>query len=221
MRRRRTPRTASPARIDDAAVATTAPARARISSFLALPIALASTPALADTQAAPEAAKPEVRVGATAGFQQTDRSAWVVAPTLEVRVYRDIWIRGEAQTEFGDIDDPFGPSNVRGGDGPHVNHAMFGPTWRPARYDAYQLAVGAQVGMLTMHSTFGEEHFHRGPAVGLLVQAGRMLGPVSLALQLRFDASATIEMSAPDGGDVTTTSGRINLAFEVPIDLIR
>ena len=182
-----------------------------MSRLLVLPIVLASLPALADT--------PEARVGATAGFQRTDRSAWVFGPMLEVRVYRDISIRGEAQLELGDFDDPFGPSNIRDGSGPHVNHVMFGPTWRPKRYDSYQLAVGAQAGVLVMHSTFAENHFSKGPAVGLFVQAGRMLGPVSLALQVRFDASATIEMSAPDGGNVPTTSGRINLAFEVPLDL--
>ena len=184
-----------------------------ISTLLALPIVLVSLPALADT--------PDVRVGATAGFQQTDHQAWVFGPALEVRVYRDISIRGEAQLELGDFDDPFGPNNIRGGSGPHVNHVMFGPTWRPKRYDAYQLAVGAQAGMLVMHSTFAEDEFNRKPAVGLFAQAGRMLGPVSLALQLRLDASATIEMGDADGSDVTTTSARLNLAFEVPLDLTR
>lgn len=178
---------------------------------LSLLIVLASVPARADT--------PEARIGATVGYQKTDRSAWVFGPALEVTILDELSIRGEAQLELGDLDDPFGESNIRTGSGPHVNHVLFGPTWRPARYAAYALAVGAQAGVLVMHSTFNAEHFTKRPAAGVFVQAGRVLGPVSIAVQLRLDLSTTVDMAGPGGDDVTTTSGRVNLAFEVPLDL--
>ncbi len=159
------------------------------------------------------------RIGAFVGYQQSDRAAWVVGPSLEVRVHREVSIRGNAQLELGDIDDPFGPSNIRGGDGPHVNHVMFGPTWRPARYEGYQLAAGAEAGVMVMHSNFAEEAFTKRPAAGLFVQAGKLLGPVSLAVQLRLDLSTTVEMGDRDGSDTPTTTGRVNFVFEVPIRL--
>jgi hypothetical protein len=177
--------------------------------LVVLLIVLASPLAHADT--------PLGRIGATFGYQQTDRSAWVFGPSLEVAINREWSIRGETHIEFGDFDDPFGESNFRGGSGPHVNHVMFGPTWRPERFAAYQLATGAQAGVHIMHSTFAENHFSKGPALGLFVQAGRKLGPISLALQFRLDVSATVDMAGPEGDDVTTTSARFNLAFEVPV----
>jgi hypothetical protein len=178
---------------------------------LALMIVIASTPALAD--------KPEARLGATLGLQRTDRSAWVFGPALEIAITKQLSIRGEALLELGDIDDPFGPSNIRDGSGPHVNHVMFGPTWRPERFTRYALAAGAQAGVLVMHSTFAAQHFHKKPAIGVFVQAGHTLGPVAIALQFRVDASAGIDMAGPNGEDVPTTSARFNLAFEVPLDL--
>jgi hypothetical protein len=187
-----------------------------MSRFLALLIVTASLPARAET--------PIGRIGGTAGFQQTDRSAWVIGPSLEVRVYKDISIRGDAQLELGDFDDPFGENNIRGGDGPHVNHVLFGPTWRPSRYARHQLAVGAGFGVLVMHSVFAADHpagheFTKRPAAGLFGQAGRKLGPISLALQLRLDMSTSVEMGGPGGADVPTTTVRLNLAFEVPINV--
>jgi hypothetical protein len=156
-----------------------------------------------------------------AGFQRTDRSAWVGGPVLEIAIpkHTEFSIRGEAMLELGDFGDPFGPSNIRDGSGPHVNHVMFGPTWRPPKFGVYALAVGAEAGVLVMHSTFAENHFAKKPAAGLFAQAGRKLGPVTLALQLRVDVSAGIPMAGPAGEDVPTTSARINLAFEVPINI--
>lgn len=162
-------------------------------------------------------ARPLGRLGATVGLQQTDRTAWVFGPALEVAITEELAIRGDAQLELGDAGDPFGDSNIASGDGPHVNHVMFGAAWRPARYDTYGLAVGAQAGVLVMHSVFAPEAFTKRPAVGVFVQAGRMLGPVSIALQLRLDVSTSVAMGEPDGDDVQTTSGRLNLAFELPV----
>ena len=180
-----------------------------MSRYVPLAILFASTAAHAEG--------PIVRVGGTVGFQQTDRSAWVFGPSLEVAITRQLAIRGEAQLELGDLGDPFGPSNIRGGDGPHVNHVMFGPSWRPDRYANYLVAVGAQAGVMVMHSNFAETAFSKRPAFGVFGQAGKKLGPVTLALQLRFDFSTSIDMGGPAGEDVPTTSGRLNLAFEVPI----
>jgi hypothetical protein len=177
--------------------------------LVALPIVLASLTAHAEP--------PLARIGAFAGYQQSDRAAWVFGPSLEVRLYKDISIHGDAQLELGDIDDPFGESNIRGGDGPHVNHVMFGPTWRPSDYNRYQLALGAQAGVMVMHSNFAEKAFNKRPAVGMFVQGGKLLGPVSLAVQLRFDFSTTVEMGDRDGSDTPTTTGRLNFVFEVPI----
>lgn len=182
-----------------------------MSRLLTLSIVIASVPAAAD--------RPFVRPGAMIGLQQTDRSAWVFGPSLEVAIFRDISIRGEAQLELGDIEDPFGDSNILSGDGPHVNHVLFGPTWRPASSERYQLAVGAEAGVLVMHSRFAEQEFTKRVAAGLFVQAGRMLGPVSIALQLRLDLSSSVAMGNRDGGETPTTSGRLNLVFEVPISL--
>lgn len=164
------------------------------------------------------AAEPVVRVGGMVGVQQTDRSAWVFGPSLEVKVHRAWSLRGEAQLELGDLGDPFGDSNIRGGDGPHVNHVMFGPTWRPARLADYAFVTGAGVGVMVMHSRFAEDHFTKKPALGVFVQAGRRVGPVLLSLQARVDLSGTVAMAEPDGGDVTTTSARLNFAFELPIE---
>jgi hypothetical protein len=182
-------------------------ARAR-SCALVVATLLASSLAAADSLG---------RLGATIGLQQTDRSAWVFGPSAEVTVFGDLAIRGEAQLELGDLGDPFGPSNIRDGSGPHVNHVMFGPTWRPARHANFAVAAGAQAGVLVMHSTFAADHFAKQPAVGVFAQAGRRLGPVDVALQLRVDFSTPIAMAGPEGERVQTTSGRINLAFEVPI----
>jgi hypothetical protein len=178
---------------------------------LVIVIVIGSVPAHAET--------PLGRVGATVGYQRTDRNAWVFGPSLEVRVYDDFSIRGEAQLELGDFSDPFGPSNIRGGSGPHVNHVLFGPTWRPVRYADYGLGVGVEFGELVMHSLFAENHFTKRVAAGLFVQTGRMFGPVSLALQFRLDLSTSVAMGGPNGEDVPTTSARVNLAFEVPINI--
>lgn len=167
----------------------------------------------------PADARPLGRLGATVGLQQTDRTAWVFGPALEVAIHEELAIRGDAQLELGDAGDPFGDSNIASGDGPHVNHVMFGPTWRPRRYGAYGLAVGAQAGVLVMHSVFAADAFTKRPAAGVFVQAGRMVGPVSIALQLRLDVSTSVAMGEPDGDDVQTTSGRLNLAFELPIQI--
>lgn len=192
-----------------------------MSKLLVLVFVVASVPAHADSSAqAQSSARREIaRIGSVTGFQRTDRSAWVFGPSLEVRILDQLSIRGEVLIELGDADDPFGPSNLRDGSGPHVNHVMFGPTWRPARYAEYQFALGAEAGVLIMHSTFAEEHFAKKPAAGVFAQAGRMLGPVSIALQIRFDFSASIPMAGPEGERVPTTSGRINLLFELPIKI--
>ncbi|MBA2544521.1 MAG: hypothetical protein H0V17_33065 [Deltaproteobacteria bacterium] len=194
-----------------------------MSRLLALLIVTASVPAAADAlsteQRQPPVEDPIIRIGGTLGFQQTDRSAWVFGPSLEIRITSALAIRGDAMIEFGDFDDPFGDSNFRGGSGPHVNHVMFGPAWRPERYRSYRLAAGAQGGVMIMHSTFAAEPFAKKPAIGAFVQAGRRFGPIALALQLRVDVSAGIDMAGPVGDDVATTSGRFNLAFEFPIDV--
>ncbi len=182
-----------------------------MSKFLALVFVAGSVPAHADA--------PLGRIGTVVGFQQTDRSAWVFGPSLEVTISDELSIRGEGLIELGDIDDPFGPSNFDEGTGPHVNHVMVGPTWRPARHAAFALAAGAQAGVMVMHSTFAENQFAKKPAAGLFVQAGRVLGPVSIALQIRVDLSATIPTGGPGGEPVPTTSGRINVVFEVPIHI--
>jgi hypothetical protein len=167
----------------------------------------------------PANATPVARVGALIGLQQTDRSAWVFGPSLEVTITDELTIRGDTQIELGDLDDPFGPSNVRGGTGPHVNHVLFGPTWRPVRYAPYALAAGAEAGVLIMHSVFAPQEFTKRAAAGLFVQAGRPLGPVVIALQLRLDLSTSVAMGGPDGESVPTTCGRFLLAFEVPINI--
>ena len=167
----------------------------------------------------PARAEPVARLGAMVGYQQTDRSAWVFGPSLEISLFHyHLWLRGEAQLELGDLGDPFGDSNILSGDGPHVNHVLFGPTWRPAKYAAYQLAVGAEAGVLVMHSVFAEQEFTKRFAGGVFVQAGKQLGPVVLSLQLRLDLSTSVAMGSPDGGSVPTTTGRLNLALELPID---
>lgn len=182
---------------------------------IALLVVLLPGLSYADPEPAPS--PPLGRFGATVGYQRTDRNAWVFGPALEVHIYRDFSIRGEAQLELGNFDDPFGDSNIRVGDGPHVNHVIFGPVWRPAKYAKYDGAVGIEGGELVMHSRFAEQEFTKGVAVGAFVQAGKPLGPVVLAVQLRLDVSKTIAMGGPNGVDVPTTSGRINFAFEVPI----
>jgi hypothetical protein len=180
-----------------------------MSRLLPLLIVFASLPAQAET--------PLFRLGGTVGIQRTDRSAWVFGPSLEVAVSHEISIRGEGQVEFGDFDDPFGDSNFRSGDGPHVNHVFVGPSWRPTRFAELALATGAEAGVMIMHSKFSHEHFTTEPALGLFVQAGHVLGPVSIALQLRLDVSATVAEAGPGGASVPTTCGRINLAFELPL----
>jgi hypothetical protein len=180
-----------------------------MSKVLVLLIVIASLPAHAGT--------PVARIGATVGLQRTDRNAWVFGPSLEITITDELSIRGEGQIELGDIDDPFGESNLLSGTGPHVNHALFGPTWRPVRFAAFAFAVGAVAGAHIMHSVFADDEYTKGPAAGLFVQAGRTLGPVSIALQLRLDVSPSVERGNPDGTDAPSTSGRINLAFEIPI----
>jgi hypothetical protein len=181
-----------------------------VSRLLALVVLLAA--ARAD-------AEPIARIGAMIGVQQTDRSAWVFGPSLEIKLHREFSIRGEAHLELGDIGDPFGDSNIRGGTGPHVNHVMFGPTWRPGRLAEYAFVTGASGGVMVMHSRFAVDHFQSKPAFGMFVQAGRRVGPLLLSLQARVDVSATIPMAEEDGGDVTTTTARLNFAFEFPIDV--
>ena len=154
------------------------------------------------------------------GLQRSDRSAWVIGPSLEITLTEQLAIRGETFIEFGDLDAPFGPTNFRGGDGPHVNHVMFGPVWRPREYATYGLALGAEAGVLVMHSVFAPgDHFRKAPAVGAFAQAGHKLGPLFFALQLRLDASKAIDMSGPEGQDVPTTTGRLNFVVEFPLDV--
>jgi|GEM_PF-5371810 len=180
-----------------------------MSKLFALMILLASLPAAAET--------PLFRPGATVGLQRSDRSAWAFGPSLDVAVSDEFAIRGEGQVEFGDLDDPFGDSNFRSGHGPHVNHVFAGATWRPTRFADLALATGAEGGVMIMHSHFSKHDFTTEPALGLFVQAGHVLGPVSLALQLRLDLSATVPEAGPGGTDVQTTCVRLNLAFEVPV----
>jgi len=180
-----------------------------MSKWLLLLIVLASPRADAET--------PLFRIGGTVGLQQSDRSAWVFGPSLDVAVSQEIAIRGEGQVELGDLDDPFGDSNFRSGHGPHVNHVFVGATWRPTRFADFALATGAEAGVMIMHSHFSRQSFTNEPALGLFVQAGRVLGPVSIALQLRLDMSATVADAGPNGADVQTTCARLNLAFEVPV----
>lgn len=187
-----------------------------MSRFLPLVLILIASPrAHADPPAHVD--PPMVRIGAMAGFQQTDRSAWDFGPSLEIHAYKEFSIRGEAQIELGDFTDPFGKSNIRGGPGPHVNNILFGPTWRPEKYAHDQLAVGVEAGVQILHSTFAMQEFTKEPAAGVFVQAGRMLGPVSFNLQLRLDMSASVAMASPDGGSVPTTTGRLNLSIELPL----
>ena len=156
------------------------------------------------------------------GLQRSDRSAWVIGPSLEITLTEQLAIRGETFIEFGDLDAPFGPTNFRGGDGPHVNHVMFGPVWRPPEYARYGLSLGAEAGVLIMHSVFSvreDDHFAKRAAIGAFAQAGHRLGPLFLALQLRVDASARINMAGPEGQDVQTTTGRFNFVVEFPIDV--
>lgn len=162
---------------------------------------------------------PEARIGGLVGLQRTDRSAWVFGPSLEITVIDPISIRGEALLELGDLDDPFGDSNIRGGDGPHVNHVMFGPVWRPREYQKCGLSLGVEGGVLVMHSRFAAESFQKRPAFGVFAAAGHKLGPLFLGLQLRFDASTASDMSGPEGQDVQTTSGRLNFVVEFPLDV--
>jgi len=162
---------------------------------------------------------PEGRIGAMIGLQRTDRTAWVFGPSLEVTVHDPISIRGEAQLELGDVDAPFGDSNILGGDGPHVNHVMFGPVWRPRDYARYGLALGAEAGVLVMHSVYAVDHFTKKPAVGMFAQAGHALGPLFFAIQIRFDASSSIDMASPEGHDVPTMTGRANFVIELPLDV--
>jgi hypothetical protein len=178
---------------------------------LVLLMVFASRPAHAET--------PLGRLGATAGWQYTDRNAWVFGPSAEVHVYREFSLRGEAQLELGDFSDPFGKSNIRGGSGPHVNHVLFGPMWRPERYAEYNAAVGVELGYLVMHSLFAQEHFTKSLAGGLFVQGGKQVGPVVFALQLRLDLSSSVPMGGPDGATVPTTSVRVNFAIEFPIKI--
>jgi len=189
-----------------------------MSRLITLLLVIVPVAASADPASVTEAKSPPLgRLGATVGYQRTDRNAWVFGPALEIHIYRDFSIRGEAQLELGNFDDPFGDSNIRVGDGPHVNHVIFGPVWRPEKYAKYDGAVGIEGGELVMHSRFAEQEFTKGVAIGAFVQAGKPLGPVVLALQLRLDVSKTISMGGPMGVDVPTTSGRINFAFEVPL----
>ena len=78
-----------------------------VAKLLALLIVLASAPASAD--------EPVARIGAMGGYQRTDRNAWVFGPSLEVRIRHELTIRGEAQLELGDFDDPLGDSNILDG----------------------------------------------------------------------------------------------------------
>jgi hypothetical protein len=183
-----------------------------VSRLVALLIVLASMPAAAG-------GPPEARLGAMVGLQRSDRSAWVIGPSIEITIIEQLSIRGETLIEFGDLDDPFGPTNFRGGDGPHVNHVMFGPVWRPPEYARYGLSLGAEAGFLIMHSVFAADHFSDRFAVGAFAQAGHRLGPLFFALQLRVDASPAIDMAGPEGQDVQTTTGRLNFVVEFPIDV--
>jgi hypothetical protein len=161
--------------------------------------------------------EPVVRIGGTLGYQRTDRNAWVFGPSLEVRLMPKLTIRGEGQLEFGDLDDPFGESNIFDGPGPHVNHILVGPAYRPS-YQPLDLAVGAGLGISITHSRFSpEKDFLFDPAAGFFAQAGKRLGPIELALQARLDLSPKTPQANADLSDLTTIAGRLVLSIEVPI----
>jgi hypothetical protein len=162
-------------------------------------------------------AAPKARLGMTTGVQQTDRSAVVFGPALELALGRDIHLRGEAQIEYGDLRDPFGENNLIIGPGPHVNHVLFGPVLRPEALADYAVAFGAEAGIMILHSIFAEREFTITPGAGLIAQAGRRLGKIELALQLRLDLGPKVAAADREGDDVPTTCGRAVLSFEVPL----
>lgn len=161
--------------------------------------------------------RPVVRMGGTLGYQRTDRNAWVFGPSLEVTLTSKVTLRGEGQLEFGDLDDPFGASNIFSGPGPHVNHILVGPVYRPATYKGVDLAAGAGAGVSITHSRFAEKDFTFDPGAGLFAQAGKNLQHVEVALQLRLDFSPSVESADPDGGDVSTVAFRTLLSFNLPV----
>jgi hypothetical protein len=161
--------------------------------------------------------EPVVRIGGTLGYQRTDRNAWVFGPSLEVKLMPKLTIRGEGQLEFGDLDDPFGESNIFDGPGPHVNHILVGPAYRPS-YQPLDLAVGAGVGLSITHSRFApDKDFLFDPAAGFFAQAGKKLGPIELALQARLDLSPKTPQANVDQSDLNTIAGRLVLSIGVPI----
>jgi hypothetical protein len=161
--------------------------------------------------------EPVVRVGGSFGYQRTDRNAWVFGPALEVKLVPKLSLRGEGQLEFGNLDDPFGDSNIFSGTGPHVNHILFGPAYRP-EYKALDLAVGFGIGLSITHSVFApDKDFNFAPGAGVFAQAGKKVGPVELALQARVDASPKTLEANPDDTDVSTVAARFVLSIEIPI----
>lgn len=161
--------------------------------------------------------EPVVRIGGTLGYQRTDRNAWVFGPALEVKIMPKLTIRGEGQLEFGDLDDPFGDSNIFDGPGPHVNHILVGPAYRPT-YKPLDLAAGFGLGVSITHSRFAPaQDFLFDPAAGFFAQAGKKLGPLALALQARLDVSPKAPQANEDQSDLTTIAGRLLLSIEVPI----
>lgn len=165
-----------------------------------------------------QAQEERLRIGGTAGLQFSERSAWVFGPSLEVRLRPELYLRGEGQLEFGDIDAPFGPSNIFSGPGPHVNHVLVGPIYRPARYAPYNVAGGLQFGIQILHSIFvPAEEFTIDPGAGAFVQAGHRTGPLDLALQLRLDLAGDVKDAGPNGETVRATVFRAVLSFEVPL----
>jgi hypothetical protein len=177
--------------------------------ILTLSLVLLSLPAWAESTVG--------RIGGMVGMQRTDRNAWVFGPSLEIALTEELAIRGEGQLEFGDLDSPFGASNIFSGPGPHVNHVLFGPSYRPARLAHLAFATGAEGGVMVMHSVFADKEFTLRPGAGLFVQLGHLVGPVAFALQLRVDLSTPIPEGGPDGEDIPTSSARLNLSFELPI----
>jgi hypothetical protein len=180
---------------------------------LTLGFALAA--ALAAQSAGARPAK--IRVGGTVGIQQAERSAVTFGPSLEVWLQDDLYLRGEGQLEFGDLADPFGPSNVFDGPGPHVNHVLFGPVYRPERLEKYNLAGGIEFGTQILHSRFAHKHFNFEPAAGTFIQAGHALGPLDLALQLRLDLAGDATDVGPNGETVQATVFRAVLSIELPL----
>jgi hypothetical protein len=161
--------------------------------------------------------EPIARIGGTLGYQRTDRNAWVFGPAIDIKIKPKFTIRGEGQLEFGDLDDPFGASNIFSGPGPHVNHILIGPTYRPT-YKGIDFGAGLGVGVSITHSRFApDKDFLFDPGAGAFAQAGKNFGPIALSLQARLDVSPKAPEADVDQDDLSTVAGRFVLSIEIPI----